>query len=528
MSQGSGIAPILLLRLKLQITPQIFEHRIWVNFNLPNQLPSSQLIQDLEYSARQYETEGDILSSCQILLLCAALQKQMKHIDAARNCLQHILHISENEELPQFKIYALWGLSSISFISKDFQSIDEYLSSLQKVFGEEGDWLLSNLIALINRSIKEPREDESFFYSIERLFMNWGSSDRELDTTFLTRIGDISTSRLETDPKIVYFIERLFQFLRSSWNRIIQSHGIEPGSQIAEFKPVGNQAQIPLESSEVGTQSGNPTEVSARPPPTKPVSRPDTPTMTIYCLGRFQVFLNDRIVENWLSRKGSLVFKYLLIHHPKPVGKEILMDTIWRDTEADAARRNLHQAIYSLRQTLRGKQEAFHHIWFKNDSYFLNPEMELWLDFKAFEKGIQEARHFEEAGRIQEAIKQYETAEALYQGDFLEEDLYEDWLAASREYMLTQYLGAVDRLSKLYLQVQQYAAVIHLCRKVLEKDRCYEAAHRRLMKCYLAQGQRQLAIRQYQICVQSLREELNILPSEKTRSLYERIVSYVD
>jgi DNA-binding SARP family transcriptional activator len=44
------------------------------------------------------------------------------------------------------------------------------------------------------------------------------------------------------------------------------------------------------------------------------------------------------------------------------------------------------------------------------------------------------------------------------------------------------------------------------------------------MQCYLVQGQRHLAVRQYQACVQSLKDELDIGPSEETIVLYRRIV----
>jgi DNA-binding SARP family transcriptional activator len=43
------------------------------------------------------------------------------------------------------------------------------------------------------------------------------------------------------------------------------------------------------------------------------------------------------------------------------------------------------------------------------------------------------------------------------------------------------------------------------------------------MKSYLAQGQRQLALRQYQVCIQNMKEELGVEPSQPTRALYHQI-----
>jgi DNA-binding SARP family transcriptional activator len=48
------------------------------------------------------------------------------------------------------------------------------------------------------------------------------------------------------------------------------------------------------------------------------------------------------------------------------------------------------------------------------------------------------------------------------------------------------------------------------------------------MESYLAYGQRQLAIRQFHVCVETLRSELDIIPSEKIEALYRRITGQSD
>ena len=66
-------------------------------------------------------------------------------------------------------------------------------------------------------------------------------------------------------------------------------------------------------------------------------------------------------------------------------------------------------------------------------------------------------------------------------------------------------------------------AAIALCQKALGHDPCYEAAHRRLMKCYNAQGLRHLAVRQYQICVDLLATELGLEPDPETTAMHQHI-----
>jgi DNA-binding SARP family transcriptional activator len=248
-------------------------------------------------------------------------------------------------------------------------------------------------------------------------------------------------------------------------------------------------------------------------------------SLVVYCLGPFRVYQNDQLITDWTSLKGQCILKYLVTHRGRPIAKDILMDVFWRDADPEAARRNLHQAIYSLRQTLRRGQPEFQHIQFENDCYLLNPEMDIWLDFEEFEKHVQDGRRLEAAGQLPEAMAEYGVAEGLYQGDFLEEDLYQDWPGLQREHIRGMHLSIVDRLSEYYVQEGGYNAAIALCQKVLAQDNCHEQAHRRLMQCYLGQGQRHLAVRQYQTCVEALREELDLTPAEETVALYRRITA---
>jgi DNA-binding SARP family transcriptional activator len=249
------------------------------------------------------------------------------------------------------------------------------------------------------------------------------------------------------------------------------------------------------------------------------------PSLVVYCLGPFRVYQNDQLVTGWDSLKARSILKYLVAHQGTLVVRDILMDVFWPDANPEAARRNLHQAVYSLRQVLRQDHPGFQHIKFEDSCYLLNPEMDVWVDSEEFEKHVRAGQRLEAAGQLSEAVAEYGIAEGLYQGDFLEEDLYEDWPRGQREQMRNMYLNAVDRLSEYYVGQTEYTTAIALCRKVLAQDNCYEEAYRRLMQCYLAQGQRHLAVRQYQTCVEALREELDLAPAEETVTLYQRITA---
>jgi DNA-binding SARP family transcriptional activator len=236
------------------------------------------------------------------------------------------------------------------------------------------------------------------------------------------------------------------------------------------------------------------------------------------------VYQGDRLITDWNGQKSKSILKFLLAHSQAPVSKDILMDVFWPDAAPEAARRNLHQAIYSLRQTLRHTDPGVAHVRFRDDCYLLNPQIEIWTDDRSFEEHVQAGRKLENEGRQEEAIAQYGIAENLYQGDYLKEDLYEEWPAARRQRLRRIYCELNDKLGNYYLEHAEYGTAIVLCHRVLAHDNCHEPAHRRLMRCYVAQGLRHLAVRQYQVCHESLREELDLEPSQETEALYRNLV----
>jgi DNA-binding SARP family transcriptional activator len=246
-------------------------------------------------------------------------------------------------------------------------------------------------------------------------------------------------------------------------------------------------------------------------------------SLKICCLGPFRVYLNGQLISEWSSLKARSIFKYLVVHADAPTTSDTLMDIFWPDAEPDGARHSLHQAIHSLRKTLK-QGVNIQPILFENDGYLLNPELNVWLDYIEFEKQVQLGQRLERAGCLAEALTAYRSAAEFYRGDFLVEDRYEDWSGLQREYLRQVYIKLVDQLSETYLQRGEFTETIGFCQKILIQDNCHEAAHRRLIQCYLLQGQRHSAIRQYQLCVQTLKMELDVPPSPATQLLYQQII----
>lgn len=253
------------------------------------------------------------------------------------------------------------------------------------------------------------------------------------------------------------------------------------------------------------------------------VGVPHPPKLDIYCLGRFRVYQDDQNVDEWQSTKGLAVFKYLLSHREYPVAKEVLMELFWPESAPDSARNNLNVAIYGLRRALREGRPDFSHILYREDYYLLNPELRIWVDAEEFIYHVSVGQRLEQSAEIEKAMSEYRVAEALYQGEFLEDDRYEDWVMPQRQKLQEDYLNLLVRLGDYSFAQMEYDTCIVLFSKILAIDSCREDAHRNLMRCFYHQGHIHLAIRQYHTCVESLRDELDVGPSQETWLLYRQI-----
>jgi DNA-binding SARP family transcriptional activator len=248
------------------------------------------------------------------------------------------------------------------------------------------------------------------------------------------------------------------------------------------------------------------------------------PTLTVSFLGQFRVSVNDRPIENWPKGKGRAILKYLLAHRERPISREVLMETFWAETDPERMRNNLHVSIHGLRRALRSVTDVEIIEFSREDGvYRLASDLHVWIDVEEFEQHVKVGRQMEAAGQFASAVASYERAANLYQGDFLAEDSYEEWPAARRESLRLDYIDILDRLSQIYFSQGHYTTCVTLCQLILARDNCREDAHCRLMRCYSRQGQHHLALRQYQVCVKALKDELEVEPDSTTIQLVERI-----
>jgi len=249
----------------------------------------------------------------------------------------------------------------------------------------------------------------------------------------------------------------------------------------------------------------------------------------IWLLGTFQVEIDGLIIPvwNWKSKKALTLFKYLCSRPGTKVPKDKIIELLWSESDPKRSMHNLHNTVYNLRRSLCPRDidvrnECF--IYSANGLYWFDARNGYEIDFVVFQKLIKQAFDME-AIDVDQALELYQQALQLYRGDFLEEDLYEDWTTNLRTNLREQYFELVIHTSQLLVKCRQgYGRAIQICRDALRYDPTRETLHRTIIQYLIDQGRNVDAMLQYRECQKTLADKVGLEPSEETNQMIQRIL----
>jgi DNA-binding SARP family transcriptional activator len=238
--------------------------------------------------------------------------------------------------------------------------------------------------------------------------------------------------------------------------------------------------------------------------------------------GGFGVTLAGQRVDTWSSRRTRTVLAYLVAHHRRPIRRDELLEVFWPGTEPSVARNRLHVALNGVRQVLRAASPEpviERHV----DTYHFTDSVEVHTDIEEFESKYAAARRADRKGETDIALRHYEAAGQLYEGDFLPDDPYIEWTTGPREAFRLQAIEALERLMEMYIVQRQYGPATVVGRRILGMDACNERVHQHLMRCYAESDQRHLALVQYQRLTTVLWGTFRVRPSHESTELYRQL-----
>ncbi|MGH9835732.1 MAG: AfsR/SARP family transcriptional regulator [Blastocatellia bacterium] len=226
----------------------------------------------------------------------------------------------------------------------------------------------------------------------------------------------------------------------------------------------------------------------------------------------------------------------MLSHPSASYSREDIAEMLWEGYDSAHSKKNLRQTLWRLqseceeRFDLQGRRL----VSAPSERLSLNRAIDVWVDVTAFEEAYL-LLHKSRAPNAQvdaqvdaqapdaQVMDLVRTAVNYYQGDFLQ-GCYQGWCVYERERLQSMYLTMLDRLIEDCLDRREYEEGIGYGQRILHHDPASERTHRQLMKLHCLAGDRTAAIRQYERCINSLREELGVKPDRRTVELYEQLI----
>jgi DNA-binding SARP family transcriptional activator len=249
-----------------------------------------------------------------------------------------------------------------------------------------------------------------------------------------------------------------------------------------------------------------------------PVQGRQPPPIAIDLLGGFCVRAGGRRLDevDWPQRRPKALVKWLALAPGHRLHREQVMDGLWPELDAASAGNNLRKAVFRARSAVRdlgvGVPEL---IVSQGDLLMLSPGT--WVDVTEFEATVAQARVSKDVGLYRAAI-------ALWQGELLPEDLYEDWAASRREVLHHEAVAVLAELAAALEARAELDEAAGLLRRARAIDPTNEESARALLRVLALSGGRSEATSVYQSLCEALERELGTRPAVETVELHEQIV----
>ena len=252
--------------------------------------------------------------------------------------------------------------------------------------------------------------------------------------------------------------------------------------------------------------------------------------LRVQTLGSFRVWSNgeELLPTAWGREKAIHLFQFLLTLRRRFLHKEQVIDRLWPDLDTDRGDRDFKVALNAINKALEPRRAAWGEARFIRRhglAYGLNLES-VWLDIEIFDlllatgnQALAGLNGLAPEANLSLAVRAYESAIALYQGDFLPERRYEDWSSAERERLQVLALNTMTELAELMIERSPLES-LRLAQRVLAIDPVWEDAYRIQMRAFMAQQNRPMALRTYEQCMEVLEREYDIPPLPETTDLY--------
>lgn len=225
----------------------------------------------------------------------------------------------------------------------------------------------------------------------------------------------------------------------------------------------------------------------------------------IHTFGSLQIHSTNAPVP-LTGEKSRNLLAYLILHPRLPHRREMLADLLWPDAPRDRIRRNLSDVLYRLQKLIPTEW-----LVMESDTIAFRPNADVWVDVWEFDHLAAGS----EPDKLQKAVD-------LYTRDLLLE-IYDEWILAERELRRSQYLSALENLSRHYETQGNLQQALLFARRLILAEPLQEPAHQAYLRLLGRLRRFGEATAHYEYLCQLIRSELDLDLMAETRAIMQSL-----
>ena len=253
------------------------------------------------------------------------------------------------------------------------------------------------------------------------------------------------------------------------------------------------------------------------------------PIVRIYLLGQFRIehpnVGGGQGTDSHTShrRRTRALLSCLLSSPSRRLGREQVMEMLWPGLDINLAANRLNGAVHELRQILEpaiSRPSSSRLLRLERDMLELADQTLVWVDAEAFEQLLKDA---EMCTDTRQAACLLEEATALYQGNYLPEELYSEWTVPRRDALQRAWVTLQLRLTQIKITQGAYNNAIEILDHLRTTDPTNETALQQLMTLLTHLDRRAEALQVYKQYRAMLQQDYESQPLPETAALYEKL-----
>ena len=234
-------------------------------------------------------------------------------------------------------------------------------------------------------------------------------------------------------------------------------------------------------------------------------------------LGGFEVSAGGATIidQTWARKRPMALVKLLAVQPDHRMSRDAVLAELWPDLSQASAATQLRKSRLHVRQAMSNAGCDVDLLQASDGVVRLSPDVS--VDAESFERAAREA--LADPDNVVALVRAVEA----YRGDLLPDDQGEEWADRARMRIRTLYHETLLALSRQLEALGDVRRAIEVTGQLTESDPLNEDAHRTLMRLFVLEGRRDLALRQFETLRAILQTELDAVPDDETERLLSRI-----